>query len=223
VDPNDAPSAVAILPPPTVGASYAHAWEMLKRFWPQLLLISLMLFTIVGIGALIELVWDRNENAAAVGSVIQFFYNLLVAGPFQLGALYAFLRAVRGERPHVDDLFAAFRRNYWSAVVAPVLASLLTFAGLFLLVVPGIYLAVRLAFVGFLVVDEGLNATEALAESWRRTQGRFWAMLGGGVLGVFAIWVGVILLIVGMIPAAMWVGLAYATYYASASRAQRAS
>jgi uncharacterized membrane protein len=215
---NDAPAGEVTLPPATIAGSYAHGWEMLKRFWPQLLLISVLLFLVILAGTIVELAWGRNESAAAVGSTIQFFYSLLVAGPFQVGALYAFVKAARGERPHVDDLFSAFRLNYRSAVIAPVLVSLLTLAGLFLLVLPGIYVAVRLAFVPFLVVDEGLGPIEAVVESWRRTEGRFWTMLGGGLFGVFAIWVGLILLLVGIIPAAMWVGLAYATFYASASR-----
>jgi uncharacterized membrane protein len=213
----EAPAPV-LLPPPRVGASYAHAWEMLKRFWRQLLLIGVLVVLVIAAGVVVQLVWARNESGAAVGEVIGQLYSLFVAGPIQVGASFALLKAARGEKPHADDLFAPFRHNYWSAAFAPVLVGLLTVVGLLLLILPGIFVAVRLSFVSFLVVDEGLGPIEAVRESWRLTQGRFWTLFGGAMLGVFVVWVGVILLVVGAIPAAMWVGVAFATMYASATR-----
>jgi uncharacterized membrane protein len=216
---HDEPSqAVVALPPATIGASYAHAWGMLKLFWRQLLPIGLLVVLVIAGGVVVQLAWERNESASAVGQVIGQLYSVFVAGPIQVGAAFALLKAARGEKPHADDLFVPFRHNYWSAAFAPMLAGLLTVLGLLLLVLPGIYIAVRLAFVSFLVVDEGLSPVEAVKESWRRTEGRFWTLFGGAMLGLFVVWVGVILLIVGMIPAALWTGLAYATLYASATR-----
>lgn len=210
----DEPPSVA-LPPPTVRACYAHAWEMFKRFWAPLLLVTGLVVLVIAGGMIVQLAWERNPESAPIGSAIGFAYSLLIANPFQVGAFYAFLKAARGERPHVDDLFVPFRQNYLAAVFAPFLTSVLSLFGLLLLIVPGIYVAVRLAFVPFLVVDEGLGPTAALAESWRRTEGRFWALLGGALLGLFAVWVGLILALIGIIPAALWVGVAYATMYAA--------
>jgi uncharacterized membrane protein len=69
--------------------------------------------------------------------------------------------------------------------------------GLFLLVVPGVYLALKYQFYGYLIVDKGLGAVEALRESGRITEGAkkdiliFWLTLGCSMavimllLGVF--------------------------------------
>lgn len=213
----DAPVPLA-LPPPTIGGSFQHAWGVLKRCWPKLLAIVVLWLVVVFAGAVVQAAWERNESASAVGQLIGLAYSLFFVGPVEIGALYAFLKAVRGGRPEIDDLFAAFRHNYVSAVVAPTLASLLIVFGLFLFVLPGLYLAMRFSFVGFLVMDEGLGPLEALGESWRRTSGRFWTLLGAAALGLFVVWVGVILLVVGSIVGIALAGLAFATLYAAASR-----
>ena len=73
--------------------------------------------------------------------------------------------------------------------------------------------ATRLVFVGFLVVDERMDAIEAVRESWRRTDG-----FGGRI---FVLWLlaipisaaGLLLLGVGIVPALMWIHLAFAMLF----------
>jgi len=206
------------LPPPTIAGSFRHAWETLKARWPRLLVLVFLWLVVVVAGAVGQAAWERNESASQVGQNIGLAFSLLVVSPVELGLIYAFLKAVRGGKPEVDDLFAAFHRNYLSAVLAPALAAVLVTVGVFLFVLPGIYLAIRFAFVGFLVLDEGLGPLQALRASWRLTEGRFWTLLGAAALGLFAIWVGLFLVLVGAVAGFLWAGLAFATLYAAARR-----
>src|SRR5215470_14572204 len=109
---------------PTVADSYGHAWTVLWRRFPELLLTSLLWAAVALPGGVLHHLGARLPSIA---------YHLLVGVPATFGALVG--------------------------------------AGFVLLVVPGIWIATRLAFVGFLVVDEGLDAPDAVRESWRRTQG----------------------------------------------------
>ena len=77
------------------------------------------------------------------------------------------------------------------------------------------FLAVRFAFVPYLVVDEGLGPIAALQESWRRTGRHFWTLLGAGLLSIPIVLGGFMLFLVGIIPALMWLGLTHATLFAS--------
>lgn len=68
-------------------------------------------------------------------------------------------------------------------VFAPLLAAMLLVAvgvglGLLLLVVPGVFLAIRLIAVVPAVVVEGHRTTAALDRSWRLTEGSWWRALG---------------------------------------------
>jgi uncharacterized membrane protein len=156
-----------------------------------------------------------------IAGALQGVYQILVAAPLAYGAAYAFLRAARGERPEIGDLFVPFQRNWLQAVLANLIVTVAVVIGFILLVIPGIYLAVKLSCVPFIVIDEGRDAMDAIQESWRRTDGYFWTLLGAGLLGIVIVVVGLILLVIGSIPATMLVYLAFATLYAAITDRKR--
>ena len=206
------------LPAPTVTGSYGHAWRQLKRHFWKLLLVTVLApvpFHIVD--------WALS-SAGGAWDLVSLAFSVLVMTPLSYGGLYACLRAARGERPRVGDLFAPFGRAYVSSVIAGVLAGVLLIIGFALLIVPGVIAAVRLSFVPFLVVDERLGPVAALRESWRRTAGYGWTILGAGLLAIPIVLLGVLLLVVGAIPAGMWAWLAYASLFAAVTaRSRRAA
>lgn len=212
--PSGADPALAISP--TVGGVYSYAWNILKADFWSLLLIGFVAWL------LIFLVTNILQRVGSVGGFLSFLFNVLVAGPISYGAAYAWLRAVRGERPEVDNLFEPFRGYWVKAVLANLLHEVILIVGFILLIIPGIFLSVRLAFIPFLVVDEGLGPLEALTESFNRTAGYGWTILGAGVLAFLIVIVGLILLLVGSIPAFMWVYLAFASLYAGITARKRA-
>lgn len=72
-------------------------------------------------------------------------------------------------------------------VAASFLANLMIFSGLIFLLVPGLYLAGRLATVAPALVAEGLrNPAAALRRGFEMTQGRGWAVFGLIILIFFA-------------------------------------
>jgi hypothetical protein len=215
-DANAGPREAGLGIEPSVGGVYAHAWSILKADFWTLLLLGLVAWLL---GGAIASALSRPEGGQ---TAVSFLYQLLIGTPIAFGAAYAWLRAVRGIKPEVTDLFVPFQRCYVSAVVAGLLVEIVLIVGFILLVVPGIILAVRLSFVPFLVVDEGLGPTEALFESWRRTAGYSWTIFGAGLLAILIIIVGFILLVVGSIPATMLAYLALASLYAAIS-ARRAA
>jgi hypothetical protein len=194
---------------PSVGAAYSHAWTILKADFWTLLLIGFVAWLLGGaVGSLL----GRAGNA---GGALSGLYQILVGTPISFGAAYVWLRAVRGTKPQLSDLFVPFQREWIACVIAGLLLSIILIVGFILLIIPGIFLAVRLSFVPFLVVDEGWGPVQALSESFRRTGGHFWQLLGAFLLGILVVIVGLILLIVGSIPATMLVYLAFASLYAA--------
>jgi uncharacterized membrane protein len=197
------------LPAPTVTDSYGHAWRQLKRHFWRLLLVGFVLPALFSIPD-----WALS-NAGDTGPLLSLAYNVLVMMPLGYGALWAYLRAARGEPPQVGDLFAPFQRAYLPSIASIILVAVLTMIGCLLLIVPGIIVAVRLSFVAFLVVDERLGPVDALKESWRRTAGHGWTILGAALLAIPIVLLGVLLLVVGVIPASIWTTLAYASLFAA--------
>ena len=127
---------------------------------------------------------------------------------------------MRSGRAEIDDIFVAYRRGLASLIAAQFLTTLLVVVGLALLVVPGIIVGLRLSFVTLLVVDEGLGPVEAIGESWRRSAGFGWTLLGIGLMAFPVAVVGLLALVVGLIPAAMVIALATPTMFASVTELQ---
>ena len=151
--------------------------------------------------------------------VVELFalgFWLLILGPVEWGANYAMLRAVRGQKPELADIFV-FQKNYLNIVLAHLLVTVIIGVGIFLLIVPGIILACKLAFVSYLVTDRKMEAIEAIRESWRMTTGHAGTIfvMGLAAAGIFV--AGVLLLIIGVIPALMWIDLAFASIYHNVS------
>jgi hypothetical protein len=207
VEPTATAAGLAI--EPTVGGAYSRAWEILKADFWSLLLVGFVAWLL---SAAIPGVLQRSGGT---GGGLSGLYHLLIGAPISFGAAYVWLRAVRGLKPEVSDLFVPFQRNYLSTVLAGLLLYVVVGVGFILLIVPGIILAVRLSFVPFLVVDEGRGPVEALFESWRRTAGYGWTIFGAFLVGVLLVLVGLIILIIGSIPATMLVYLAFASLYAA--------
>jgi hypothetical protein len=135
-----------------------------------------------------------------------------VVSPLQDGFAYVCLRTVRGASasPHLG---LRVLDNYRESVAASVLVFLLTVLGLALFLIPGVLFYCRTRFVPYLVVEEGLDAADAIQESFRLTRGHALTILGLTASGIGACVVGLLCLGVGVIPALTLWELATASLY----------
>ena len=140
----------------------------------------------------------------------------------QYGVTFAFLKAARGDKLEIKDMFAAFK-NYWNAVLASLFVGVIIVIGLVLLIVPGIIFACKLAFTPYLVVDRKMAVMEAIEESWRMTGGHAWKVFFIGLLAIPICIAGLLCFIVGIIISIMWVSLAFASLYHAVSNSEKAS
>lgn len=114
----------------------------------------------------------------------------------QVGLFRMALKLVDGERINTDD-FLKGHGDFLSYLLASVLYGLIVGAGMILLIVPGIYWAVRYWAYGYALVDEHFDPVTALKRSTVLTQGVkgeiFWfglAVIGVNIVGALALGVG---------------------------------
>ncbi len=196
---------------PTVGASYGNGWRQMWKFFLELLLIGII-GLVIGIPAGI----DGSDAAVSVLGVLGFIYGILIVGPTDYGVSFAYLKAARSDKLEIRDMVEAFH-NYWNAVLANILVGAIVIIGLFLLIIPGIIFACKLAFTSYLVVDQRMAVIEAVKESWRMTNGHAWTVFLIGLLAVPISIAGLLCLVVGIIPAIMWITAAFASLYHAVS------
>jgi len=85
---------------------------------------------------------------------------------------------VAGEDPGVEQSYRFGFHRLGSVLLVSVLVGLATVGGLILLVIPGIYIGVRLAVSIEALVVEGRRGTQAMGRSWELVGGHWWHAFG---------------------------------------------
>jgi uncharacterized membrane protein len=198
---------------PDAGSSYSIGWKVLMTAFVELLVISIVYMVLSGPIATVQWKVDSFEWFLVPLVLFGIAYGIFVAGPIDYGAKWVFLKAVRGERIEVRDIFITFQRNYWNVIIANVVVSIIIGLGIVMLIVPGIIFACRLAFVPYLVVDREMDVMDALRVSWDMTRGYGWQIFLMGLLAIPVVLLGLICLFVGVIVSVMWISAAFAVMY----------
>jgi len=199
---------------PDVGSSYSIGWELMKKFFLELLLL---LVISMAIQMPIQIMMKSFEIDVSAGTIFLGILGLalsILAGiPISYGIDFVNLKLVRGEKFDVGDLFIGFRENYLNVVLSGILVGAIVIAGFILLIIPGIIFAIKLSFVPYLVIDKKLDAVEAVKTSWDMTTGHSGTLFLMFLLAIPIFLLGLILLIVGIFPAIIWITAAFAAMY----------
>ena len=167
-----------------IGGCFERSWELLKaNFWA-------IVGTTTGLMVILIL--------ASLVPVLGMFVGLLFTGVF-LGGLYAFyLKQIRGEPAEFGDIFCGFQLAFVPLLLATLVTQLFITAGLLLLILPGIYLAVAYNFAFLLIVDKKLEFWAAMEVSRRVITAQWWRMFGLILLGSIIAMLGLVGLGIGV-------------------------
>jgi uncharacterized membrane protein len=204
---------------PSVGGSFSYGWRKMfeKAFLPLLLAVIISGL----LNGPISVNWKADDSnwfnlvwvlPAALFSVA---YGFLFLPVINYGEKYLFLKAMRDEDADIRYLFDGFKTKYLKIVLANLIVVALTIIGFILLIIPGIIVLCRLAFVPYLIMDKDLEPMQAVEKSWQMTRGHGWKIFGMGIISFFLYVGGIIVFIVGIIISIMWVHAAFATLYQS--------
>jgi hypothetical protein len=158
----------------SIGALFAKSWKRYQERFGVVVMIFLLPLALIGIGDV--LIAQQTTTAAALGALL-----CLIGGIISIAASVAMVAAIgKGE-----DFFAAYNTGFklfWASIWIGILVGLAYFGGIILLVIPGIILAVQLAFVQYVLVIENNTGMMALAQSREYIKGYWWAFVGRGLL-----------------------------------------
>ena len=156
--------------------------------------------------------WENTPGILVLQLLIAA-YGLLFLPVVKYGGDLLYLRGMRNEKIEISELFDGFKNNYLNII----LANLLTFAiigiGFVFLIIPGIILACRLAFVSYLVMDKNMEPVAAVEKSWEMTRGYGWKIFGMALLVLPIFIAGLLCFIVGVLFAIIWIHAAFASMY----------
>ncbi len=178
-------------------------WQKTKEHFWFLLLVMAGSTVISGI---LKSMSHGNGDMGFAG-VISFLFQVVVS----VGTIAIALKIVRGKEFGFSDFRVSFE-VFWKYIVTSILLGLLVGAGMILLIIPGIYFAIRYGLATYLVVDKHLGPLEAMKRSALITGGNKWKLfefllivIGVNILGALALLVGLVVSIPTTFIAGVWV------------------
>lgn len=168
----------------SIRSAYKHAWkDFTRRPW-----------YLMGITIAIWVLFILGSSTYAPFTALAY----IVFG----GYIMVFLAHANGREIVFDDIFAIDGR-WISFVFLTMIKFVFIMLGFILLIVPGIYLAIKWMFAEYFVLDQGMRPMEALRASSALTEGHRWKLFFFGLSIALVMLLGAILLLVGMVPAAV--------------------
>lgn len=153
-----------------------------------------------------------------VTSATSYWWGLaMVVGIFlSISVITLSLDIADGRTPPFVDIFRKYQhwKIFVNYLISSILGGAIVLIGLLLLVVPGIYFAIRLQYYKFLIVDkEDIGPVMALKESWRMTEGHTWNLFLFMLLIILINFIGAILFGIGLFVSVPVSLIAYALLY----------
>jgi uncharacterized membrane protein len=124
--------------------------------------------------------------------------DLVLSPILTLGLIKITLKIYEGVKPQILDLFSQYRL-FFRYLLASILYSIISFLGLLLFILPGIFLGIRLGLFSYLIVDQKKGAFESLKESWKITKGETFNLFLFYLLCAGVSFLGILTFLVGLL------------------------
>lgn len=183
------------------GKAIGYGWSAVKKDFWYFVGIAVIAMVISGLTSSS----DKNPNSWDVLGI--FLSTWMTCGYTTMMLSYQ-----AGKKMPLSDVFTQFK-HYWRVLGASILVGLIVVVGLVLLIVPGVYFALRFQFVLQLIIDKNLGIGEAMSASTKLTNGIKMPLLGFNLTLLGVIILGALCLGVGILVAMPVVWLAQVHVY----------
>lgn len=184
----------------SIQEAFKLGWETFKKYPAYLIGIVLVAFIVSWIFSTITNNLSNGGMEPNFMSSLVYIVGMIVNMIIGMGLAKISITLARGGKPEWEDLYNQYPKtlNY---LVASILFGLMVIVGLILLVIPGIYLAIRFHMYSYLIVDKNLGAIEALKQSSVITKGSMWNLFLFWIVSIIVVIIGAILFFVGLLVA----------------------
>jgi len=194
----------------SVSSLIESGWSRFKEsalFWVgiTILISSVSAFSDYGVSFTPD-TFETNFNP--VGLLVSIVSTYLSASVTLMTINY-----MRGKMISTNDLIVINFNTFLNYFLVTIVSGILILIALLFLIVPGIYVATRLIFAQYLVVDKNLSFDEAIKTSWKMSEGNVLNFIAFYFAMFFLLLLGLLCLVVGVLVAAPVVMLATAALY----------
>ncbi len=177
-------------------------WGITKRNFLFFVGILLLILGIQLVDFLSALLFDLTDSfLGTLGELIVSLGVVVIGVIIGMGIIKVALNFCDNKENSFATLFSQYKL-FFVYFLASVLYFIIVFLGIILLIIPGVYLAIRFIFFEYFIIDKKMGIVESLKESWKITQGKFWgvfafsaALIALNILGALALLVGLLVTI----------------------------
>ena len=187
-----------------------YGWGIMKANLWYFVGILIVAWLITGIPDALADTFQKNDMAflALLFNIITGVLRVIIS----IGMIKIALKFLAEEKPEFMELFR-FQGNFWRMLGGSILYALIVIAGFILLIVPGIYWAIKYQWFGYLIVDQKLGPIQALKKSAEMTQTVKWQLLGFALVITGINILGFLCLFIGLFATVPTTLMAYASVY----------
>lgn len=192
-------------------AAISFGWNTFKQNAPFLVGLTMIEWVVnFGLGFVVRFTPGLKDSASFM--LLLNIFTLVVSLVVSLGIIKIVLNLIDNGTKSFDPLFNQFDRivNYF---IASIVAGAIILVGLILLILPGIYFAIRLSFFPYYIVDKNLGSMDSLKSSWNATKGELSDLIVLGIFSIVIAIIGILLLGLGLLVAIPVTVVAYAYVY----------
>jgi hypothetical protein len=191
----DPPDSPRLFRPRGIGEILQHAFEIYREHWKNL--IALVAIIVAPLTILQVFISDRLADAYDVsqtvngelvvnGSLAAVWLGALATGVLSILTFTILTGAITraaaltflGRDLDIAESYRFGLARFWSIVLVGLLFALAVIGGFILLIIPGIYFAIRFSLSVHALVIEGHRGTAALKRSWGLVGGLWWHAFG---------------------------------------------
>lgn len=172
---------------------FQSSWKYVKT---QIWVLAGLLIGMCLISLVINLFTIPLQDSV-FGMLIAYLISLIISAVFCIGYTKNMFQTMDGDEPQ----FSAYLQNFPKIInmlVANILMFIIVCVGLWIFVLPGIYLYLRLQFFVQFIVDEDAGIIDSLNRSWKVTKGKEMSLLLLALTEIFIFIIGAILFGIGL-------------------------
>lgn len=176
---------------------------LIKEGWGVVKKEYKLIYTLIGayfIYQIIQSIVTSLFDQEIIAIIISLSFTVITIF-LQIGFIKIILKLVDDKKTKFQELWA-YPQYLIRFIVASILYGLAVVGGLIFFVIPGIYIAIRLQFYSYILIDKDASAMESLKKSWKISQGNVinlilftLLIIGLNLLGALALMVGLLITI----------------------------
>jgi uncharacterized membrane protein len=185
----------------------SSAWQYFKKHWRFLILALLLVVALNIVASLL------GSQLQGIVSVLITLASWVISVCINIGFLTIFLHIAKDENPSWNN-FTENVHLFWKMILGGLLYGVIVFFGTLLLIVPGIYFALKYKFFSMALIENPeFGVWESFKHSATLTKGVKWKLFAFAWVSLGLIVLGVLALFVGVIVASLVLEIATAVIY----------